>query len=46
MKLFDRLVIVTTLIGVIIVSIIICFLHNSVEEVKDKTIKDYELRKD
>lgn len=34
MKLFDRLVIITTLIGVIIVSIIICFLHNTVEETK------------
>jgi len=34
MKLFDRLVMITTLIGVIMVSIIICFLHNTVEEVK------------
>jgi len=34
MKLFDRLVMITTLVGVVALSIVICFIHNTVEETK------------
>jgi len=34
MKLFDRLVLITTLVGVVVLGIIVYFIHNTVEEVK------------
>ena len=34
MKLFDRLVLITTLFGVVVLGIIVYFIHNTVEEVK------------
>ena len=34
MKLFDRLMMITTLIGVVGLSIIVCFMHNTIEESK------------
>lgn len=34
MKLFDRLVLITILVGVVVLGIIIYFIHNTVEEIK------------
>jgi len=34
MKLFDRLIIITTLVGVLVLGIIVYFMHNTVEETK------------
>lgn len=34
MKLFDRLALITTLVGVVVLGIIVYFIHNTVEEVK------------
>lgn len=34
MKLFDRLVIITTLVGVVALGVVLYFIHNTVEETK------------
>lgn len=34
MKEFDRLVITSTLVGVIVLSVIVCFMRNTIEETK------------